>query len=49
MIPVGIVCLPDLSTPFPSRVNPLAEQAEQECRSFMRRFGLVTSEKAAAH
>jgi hypothetical protein len=46
---VGIIRLPDLSTPFPSRVNPLVEQAEQECRSFMRRFGLVTSEKAGAH
>ena len=46
---MGIVTLPDLSTPFPSRINPLAEQAEEECRRFMRRFGLVTSEKAAAH
>ncbi len=46
---MGIVTLPDLSTPFPSRVNPLVEEAEEECRSFMRRFGLVTSETAAAH
>jgi Terpene synthase family 2, C-terminal metal binding len=46
---MGIVTLPELNTPFPSRINPLVDEAEQECRSFMRRFGLVTSEKAAAH
>jgi hypothetical protein len=48
-VAVGIVALPDLRTPFPSRINPLADQAEAECRAFIRRFGLVASEAAAAH